>query len=250
MSSYNFSGYFPLGRKLHGFPFDKAVWNIELTMPRRALEFSPRGSTIQLNLPKQPYSSFIRVSNKCEAGNDSYSGRENYACWNNRARYSGPPANSDEWYVIPAEDNVEWKNIVSVSGSFERAIGTAFFRYIFPLCIITLILLITDILSLTQNIDLKDVKLLAPPTVILALIFLQSDYHGNLPQISYLTYLDKLYYLVYAYSIGSLISGVLEFQSVMIKKKRSLRKSLRNILVIRISVGFGLILLPTILLIL
>ena len=131
-----------------------------------------------------------------------------------------------------------------IYGEMRRAVGTGFFRYLFPVIIVSLVLIVTDLLSIVQDKDLKDVKLVAPPTVILALVFMQSEYHTSLPQITYLTYLDKIYYLVYAYSIMSLMTSILEYKTSNIYPKRLRQSRLLLIKNLRIAMGIALLALP------
>ena len=131
-----------------------------------------------------------------------------------------------------------------IYGEMRRAVGTGFLRYLFPVIIVSLVLIVTDLLSIVQDKDLKDVKLVAPPTVILALVFMQSEYHASLPQITYLTYLDKIYYLVYAYSIMSLMTSILEYKTSNIYPKKLRQSRLLLIKNLRIAMGIALLALP------
>ena len=47
----------------------------------------------------------------------------------------------------------------------------------------------------------QEIKVATPPTVLLTFIFMQSGYQADIPQLSYLTYIDKLYLVCYFLAI-------------------------------------------------
>ena len=242
LSGYKFSGDFPLKRRLNKFPFDTFEWVIQLNLPGFPIEYNLEGGPIIFKLPEKPIGPYLAKSIDCPIHDDEYSGEKANACWNNSVRYIGDYKSKDG--TIGSDNISNWTTTAVIYGEMERAVGTGFFRYLFPVIIVTLVLIVTDLLSIVQDKDLKDVKLVAPPTVILALVFMQSEYHASLPQISYLTYLDKLYYLVYAYSILSLVTSILEYKASTIHPKKSRRNRLISIKNIRIAMGIALLLLP------
>ena len=246
--SYKFSGNFPLEPNLYNFPFDTMEWSVELMIPGYSMNQRPIGGDISFQNHKQTFGSYILSRQECSKSEKNYFGNSlQKACWNIRA---SPIENqqTDNWPSIPKEDSIAWKTTVGIYGTFKRAAGTGFFRYLFPLCVITLILLIIDFLSIIDDKELKDVKLLAAPTVILALIFLQSEYHSMLPQLSYITYLDKLYYVTYIYCIGSLIASIYELKAASSVILRVKRRRLSSMLKLRIFLGAIILISPFLLL--
>ena len=243
LSGYQFSGNFPLKRKLNKFPFDSFQWIIRFDFPGFPIEYNIEGGPIVFKLPEKPIGPYLAESIDCPIHDDAYSGETATACWNNRVRYLGDYKTKDG--TIKTNDNISsWSTSAMIYGEMRRAVGTGFFRYLFPVIIVSLVLIVTDLLSIVQDKDLKDVKLVAPPTVILALVFMQSEYHASLPQITYLTYLDKIYYLVYAYSIMSLMTSILEYKTSNIYPKKLRQSRLLLIKNLRIAMGIALLALP------
>ena len=246
--SYRFSGNFDLEPNLYNFPFDTMEWRIELLLPGYAMNQRPAGGEISFLNNKETFGSYILSRQEClQSGKNFFGNTLQKACWDIRATPIEFQLHG-EWTMIAKEDSIEWKTSVGIFGTFKRAAGTGFFRYLFPLCVITLILLIIDFLSIIDDKELKDVKLLAAPTVILALIFLQSEYHSILPQLSYITYLDKLYYVTYVYCIGSLIASIYELKAASSVVLRVKKRRLSSMLKLRVFLGFMILISPFLLL--
>ena len=246
--SYRFSGNFDLKPNLYNFPFDTMEWRIELLLPGYAMNQRPAGGDISFLNNKETFGSYILSKQEClQSGKNFFGNTWQKACWDIRATPIEFQLHG-EWPMIAKEDSIEWKTSVGIFGTFKRAAGTGFFRYLFPLCVITLILLIIDFLSIIDDKELKDVKLLAAPTVILALIFLQSEYHSILPQLSYITYLDKLYYVTYVYCIGSLLASIYELKAASSVILRVKKRRLSSMLKLRIFLGLMILISPFLLL--
>ena len=88
---------------------------------------------------------------------------------------------------------------------FVRSFSSSFFRYILPL------LAGISVLILTENLSSKyqEIKVATPPTVLLTFIFMQNGYQNEIPQLSYVTYMDKLYFLSYMLAILQLTSALI-----------------------------------------
>jgi len=246
--TYRFSGNFPLKSNLSNFPFDTMEWRIELMIPGYSLEQRPVGRDISFHTNEDIFGSYILSKQECSKSEKSLYGNSlQKACWDIRATHI-EFQEENGGALRTKEDDIAWKTTVGIYGIFSRAAGTGFFRYLFPLCVITLILLIIDFLSIIDDKELKDVKLLAAPTVILALIFLQSEYHTMLPQLSYITYLDKLYYVAYIYCIGSLIASIYELKAASSPILHVKKRSLLSMLKLRIFLGAIILISPFLLL--
>ena len=87
---------------------------------------------------------------------------------------------------------------------FVRSFSSSFW-YILPL------LAGISVLILTENLSSKyqEIKVATPPTVLLTFIFMQNGYQNEIPQLSYVTYMDKLYFLSYMLAILQLTSALI-----------------------------------------
>jgi hypothetical protein len=82
--------------------------------------------------------------------------------------------------------------------NYRSSFWPGFIKYVLPLAIIVLVVLISPYL----DSSLGDVRLAIPTTALLTLVFLQQGYSAGLPQTPYLSYLDKLYAVAYLICIG------------------------------------------------
>jgi hypothetical protein len=82
--------------------------------------------------------------------------------------------------------------------NYQSSFWPGFVKYVLPLAIILLVVLISPYLESS----LGDVRLAIPTTALLTLVFLQQGYSAGLPQTPYLSYLDKLYAVAYLICIG------------------------------------------------
>ena len=85
--------------------------------------------------------------------------------------------------------------------NYRSSFWPGFIKYVLPLAIIVLVVLISPYL----DSSLGDVRLAIPTTALLTLVFLQQGYSAGLPQTPYLSYLDKLYAVAYLICIGLFI---------------------------------------------
>lgn len=88
--------------------------------------------------------------------------------------------------------------------TLKRSVSSSFFRYILPL------LTGVSVLILTENLTNKyqEIKVATPPTVLLTFIFMQNGYQNEIPQLSYVTYMDKLYFLSYFLAVLQLANAL------------------------------------------
>ena len=85
--------------------------------------------------------------------------------------------------------------------NYRSAFWPGFIKYVLPMAIIILVVLISPYLESS----LGDVRLAIPSTALLTLVFLQQGYSDGLPQTPYLSYLDKLYAVAYLICVGLFI---------------------------------------------
>ena len=81
---------------------------------------------------------------------------------------------------------------------YQADYWSAFVTWVFPLLIIMAVVLLSPSVAGSMG----DVRLAIPSTALLTLIFLQQSYHDELPPLPYLTFLDELFALGYAISLG------------------------------------------------
>ena len=88
--------------------------------------------------------------------------------------------------------------------TLKRSVSSSFFRYILPL------LTGVSVLILTENLTNKyqEIKVATPPTVLLTFIFMQNGYQNEIPQLSYVTFMDKLYFLSYFLAVLQLANAL------------------------------------------
>ena len=101
------------------------------------------------------------------------------------------------------------KPFILTEAYFQRAYASSFFRYILPLLVGITILFLSDFLPNKFN----EFKLATPPTVLLTFIFMQNGYQAEIQQLSYITFIDKLYYLSYFCAILQLSSTLVGINS-------------------------------------
>ena len=101
---------------------------------------------------------------------------------------------------------LDYHLVLSVYGRLKRSVSSSFVRYLMPIIFSIMVLSLTDQLSSKES---WEIKVATPPTVLLTLIFMQNSYHSQIPQLGYITWLDKLYLLAYLASILMLINAVI-----------------------------------------
>ena len=185
-STYRFEGNFPLIRDLRKFPFDKAIWEIELSHPLNAAIFYPEYKHMQTNNIPNSVNAYQVKKINC-------------------------PDNSENYYcstILVKNDNSidNPRTFISVYGNLGRSPTASFHRFILPIVFGIIVLALVDQVN-TQ--DKWDIKLTTPPTILLTFIFLQTGYHSQLEQISYLTYLDQVYLIGYLSCILMLINAII-----------------------------------------
>ena len=82
----------------------------------------------------------------------------------------------------------------------------------------------------------RDFKLATPPTVLLTFIFMQNGYQAEIPQISYITFIDKLYYLSY-------LSAILQLSNTLIaiNSRNRFKRTIEKFLSIKLTKLFRLL---------
>ena len=78
--------------------------------------------------------------------------------------------------------------------AYARSVKASIWSLFQPLMVVMAIV----ILSPSLSSRLWDVRIALPATAVLTLVFLQGTYKGMLPQLPYLTFIDRIYSLAYA----------------------------------------------------
>jgi len=219
-STYRFEGNFPLKRDLRKFPFDKAIWEIELSHPLNAAMFHPKyNHGHKNNIPNSVNAYQVKKIN-CPDNS------ENYYC---------------STILVKNENSINNARIfISVYGNLGRSPTASFHRFILPIVFGIIVLALVDQVN-TQ--DKWDIKLTTPPTILLTFIFLQTGYHSQLEQISYLTYLDQVYLIGYLSCILMLINAIIN-KGDWFRKRTNRIKRIKYTRNIRLTFLFINIVLP------
>ena len=134
---------------------------------------------------------------------------------------------------------LDYHLVLSVYGRLKRSVSSSFVRYLMPIIFSIMVLSLTDQLSSKES---WEIKVATPPTVLLTLIFMQNSYHSQIPQLGYITWLDKLYLLAYLSSILMLINAVISKgdwfnnRKIDIEARLKLNYLIRNIFVFLVLV--------------
>jgi len=77
--------------------------------------------------------------------------------------------------------------------SYERSIRASFWSLIQPLLVVMAIVIVAPSLSSS----FWDVRIAIPATAVLTLVFMQASYKATIPELPYLTFIDKIYVIAY-----------------------------------------------------
>ena len=213
-SLYKFSGRFRLDRDLRRFPFDNSKLRIELTslLPATKIHFFLDASGNVLE-DRFRFEAFIHQDKQCYI-DDFYEKDQvykEYGCIYNELKpgYNVQDQDVDNNIIskefFEATKKIDYYPVAVLESYFVRSGSSSFFRYILPL------IAGVSVLILTENLSnkFKDIKVATPPTVLLTFIFMQNGYQSEIPQLSYITYMDKLYFLSYLLAILQLANALI-----------------------------------------
>ena len=221
VSLYSFSGRFKVEEDFRRFPFDQTTLRIILSSYLKVPDiylwnlytsdvyedaFRHRAF---IHIPVQCYSDdWYEDSDKDENGKlPKWRG-----CAYDEFRVSSSTTNAvdnDDNLSINNEFNealekLNFHPLSILKLTLKRSVSSSFFRYILPL------LTGVSVLILTENLTNKyqEIKVATPPTVLLTFIFMQNGYQNEIPQLSYVTYMDKLYFLSYFLAVLQLANAL------------------------------------------
>ncbi len=236
---YRFEGDFPLVRNLSKFPFDNATWEIRLITDLNAASISATSDSYQIKFPSTAINAYEFTDIQCEDGNKDFYAAcdiDELKVLNNYypAAYSDP---KDENYAFAVMD---YAATYGLRGGLKRSVISSFTRYLVPIIFGLLVLSMTDQLS---SKEAWEIRVAIPPTVLLTFIFMQNSYHQQLPQISYLTWLDQIYLIGYTCASLMLFNAVINkgdwFNKKVIDKYTRLRLTyaIRTVFTLLILIG-------------
>ena len=246
-SKYRFEGEFPLERDLRKFPFDSAIWRVRLILPISASAINPEtlGGTFQYKNSK--INAYDVAAIDCGDEDEDEEVSISLVCNTiellSRNEYYPEDyvdKNEEDYYLAQQNYNL----VLSEYGKLKRSISSSFTRYIVPILFSILVLSITDQLNSKES---WEIKIAIPPTVLLTLIFMQNTYHSVIPQLAYITYLDKLYLIAYLAAIIMLINAIASKGDWFKNKLIDTYSKLKIIYFIRVTFIFVVTVLPVIL---
>ena len=222
VSLYSFSGRFKVEEDFRRFPFDQTNLRIILSSYLKVPDiYLLNLYTSNVYEDAFRHRAFIHIPVQCYSDDDWYEDSykdENgelpkwYGCAYDKFRVSSSTTNAvdnDDNLSSNSEFNDALEKLNFYPNSIleltlKRSVSSSFFRYILPL------LTGVSVLILTENLTNKyqEIKVATPPTVLLTFIFMQNGYQNEIPQLSYVTYMDKLYFLSYFLAVLQLANAL------------------------------------------
>ncbi len=214
VSLYSFSGRFKVEEDFRKFPFDETDLRIVLTSYLKVPDiYLWNKYTSDIHEDAYRHRAFFQVPKQCYV-DDWYEEGEIFktqGCAYDEFRSSfddGSRAADKELYdsseYQKARKIIDFypKSVLEIA--LKRSASSSFFRYILPL------LAGVSVLILTENLTNKyqEIKVATPPTVLLTFIFMQNGYQNEIPQLSYVTFMDKLYFLSYFLAVLQLANAL------------------------------------------
>ena len=92
----------------------------------------------------------------------------------------------------PARASSAYSQLV-FQASYDRSIRASFWSLIQPLLVVMAIVIVAPSLSSS----FWDVRIAIPATAVLTLVFMQASYKATIPELPYLTFIDKIYAIAY-----------------------------------------------------
>lgn len=208
-SKYRFQGRFRLYRDLRKFPFDSALFRITLTNPIQAPDielFTDRDS--QITEPTFRVNSYRFKKQLCWENDKK--GDEQWSCTYDELKPIYSIGNTFK-EINKVSDNfvnqlsdLDYAPVAVISSLLQRSAPSSFFRYVVPLMFGIVVLALTDQIT-TKYLE---IRVATPATILLTFIFMQSGYQSEFPQLSYITYMDKLYFLSYLLAVLDLANAI------------------------------------------
>ena len=221
VSLYSFSGRFKVEEDFRRFPFDQTNLRIILSSYLNVPDIY-LWNLIYSDVYEDAFRhrAFFHIPVQCYTDDwyeDSYKDENGelpkwYGCAYDKFRVASTTTNAvdiDDNLYNNSEFNDALEKLNFYPNSIleltlKRSVSSSFFRYILPL------LTGVSVLMLTENLTDKyqEIKVATPPTVLLTFIFMQNGYQNEIPQLSYVTFMDKLYFLSYFLAVLQLANAL------------------------------------------
>tara|TARA_B100000242_G_scaffold294037_1_gene274336 strand:+ start:1516 stop:2868 length:1353 start_codon:yes stop_codon:yes gene_type:complete len=216
-SKYKFKGRFLMDRNMRKFPFDSAFLRIRMTHELLAPDIWLRSDEDSLSIePNYRLNAYVYKATKCYEDSKDENGEyfrnpTKYDCIYDEIQplltfaedFQESSEVSDKFMDLWTE--LDYQPSILFRAYMERSISSSFFRYLLPLLFGIIVLTFNEFIS---N-QFREIRIATPPTILLTFIFMQSGFHSEIPQISYVTFLDRVYFLCYLLAVISMINAVL-----------------------------------------
>ncbi len=213
---YEFKGVFKLVQDYRKFPFDTSKAIIEVASNLNAADVHLEGDIeySALSDPEMRVNSYYYAKHDCGYPKSWKLDKEYYNPQYYCVEDEFKGANTVDFYDYLDDKKLSDGSIANIlsltpvvtfTAFLSRAPGSSFFRYIAPIMFVVAVASIFDQL----NDEAWEIKLAIPPTILLTLIFMHSGYRAEIDQISYVTFMDRIYFLAYASCILLLFSTIL-----------------------------------------
>ena len=216
-SKYKFKGRFRMDRDMRKFPFDTAYLRIRLRHELLAPDLWLMADRDSISLePNYRLNAYVYKPEKCYEDVKDDNGKFLY----NPVSYSCTYDEIEPLFSVGEEfkessevsdkfmdlwEELDYGPAILIRSKMVRSVSSSFFRYLLPLLFGIVVLTFNEFIS---N-QFKEIRIATPPTILLTFIFMQSGFHSEIPQISYVTFLDRVYFLCYLLSVISMVNAVL-----------------------------------------
>ena len=206
-----------MDRDMRKFPFDSAYLRIRLRHELLAPDLWLMADRDSISLePNYRLNAYVYKPEKCYADVKDDNGKFLY----NPVSYSCTYDEIEPLFSVGEEfkessevsdkfmdlwEDLDYGPSILIRSKMVRSVSSSFFRYLLPLLFGIVVLTFNEFIS---N-QFKEIRIATPPTILLTFIFMQSGFHSEIPQISYVTFLDRVYFLCYLLSVISMVNAVL-----------------------------------------
>lgn len=131
--------------------------------------------------------------------------------------------------------------LISGVGVVFRRVTTLFmFRTLLPIDLV----LLGGVINTFVPRKMSDVRLAVPPTLLLSLVFMQQSNSADLPMVTYITYIDVVYYLAYISTVLLMIESVVvcfvQNEAIRTLASRAARAIVLSIAIVGTKIAFPL----------
>ena len=251
VSEYRFAGNFNIVPDFRSYPFDSQAFGIQLShkiLPSYMLRLEMLEPTIKLGKPENfmigaykigmpfrepsylslPENQQLQTFLASKDTKSSFQGiynqllsiENNFQTTNNPQQLSAVK----KWYF--SLDDFGPHSRTKITLPLTRQVASTWLKSVFPASLILLVLVAGSYIPE----KLVEVRLALPPTILLALVFMQQSSHAGLPEIPFPILLDYFYMLLFIAAVFLLIESIIvsvelkpEFSNIIILVQRLAR---------------------------